>query len=128
MSKHFGFLVVSRRTGYMLEGKDRAAKIFGSEKDAKSKCQVLNQQVPVHIPYEHVTQSLLKGSAFCFESEEVYQKFMYRLRNDSAHKPFIEFSQDRTFVKWRSAGGAKTDAGAGVAAQQPAGAVPAKAP
>lgn len=116
MSKHFGFLVVSRRTGYMLEGKDRAAKIFGSEKEAKSRCQVLNQQVPVHIPYEHVTQSLLKGSAFCFESEEVYQKFMYRLRHDAAHKPFIEFSQDRTCVKWRHSNVAeKTNAGAGVA-------------
>jgi hypothetical protein len=126
MSKHFGFLVVSRRTGYMLEGKDRAAKIFGSEKDAKSKCQIINQQVPVHISYEHVTQSLLKGSAFSFESEEVYQKFMYSLRHDAAHKPFLQFSQDRTFVRWRSTGDAKAAPGAGVAAVNAVGAVPAK--
>jgi hypothetical protein len=101
MSKYIGYLVVSRRTGYMLEGKDHTARIFDSEAIARRACKPFQEQTPVPIPYHHVARSLLDGSAFCFETEEGYAKFMKCLRNDTSNKPFMAYSQDRNCIRWR---------------------------
>jgi hypothetical protein len=101
MSQKIGFLVVNRKTGYMLEGKDHAAKIFEREADARSACGVMSSNNPVALDYGSAAKSLLKGSTFCFDSEEGHQKFLARVRNDPGNKPFVAFSQDRHRIRWR---------------------------
>jgi len=101
MSKHFGFLVLSRRTGYLAEGKNHAAKVFESAQSAKQACRPLSDQAPAPIAYAAMAVSLLKGSAFCFENEALHVKFTKCLRNDIANKAFLAYSQDRNFVHWR---------------------------
>jgi hypothetical protein len=101
MSNHIGFLVVSQKTGYMLEGKDHAAKIFELEADAKSQCAPMSGKKAVPIDYDSAVRSLLKGAAFCFDSEEGYRKFLARVRNDTVNKPFTKFSTGPDFVRWR---------------------------
>ncbi len=101
MSDRIGFLVVNQKTGHLLEGKDHAAKVFDDERSARSACQVLSANKPVALNYENMVKSLLKGSTFCFDTEEGHRKFISRLRNDMANKPFIKFSEDRARVRWR---------------------------
>jgi hypothetical protein len=102
MSKKFGFLVVSRRTGYMLEGKDHAAKLFETLVIAKQAGRPLSDQAPVQISYDTLAASLLKGSAFCFDTDELHAKFIKCLRNDQGNKVFLPYSQNRLFVRWRA--------------------------
>jgi len=116
MSKQLGFFVVSKRTGYMLEGRDHAAKIFDTNAEARRACKPLQDQIPVPVQYADVAKALLKGSAFCFDNEIVYDKFIKGLRNDLPNKPFIAFSKDRNFVRWRHTPDAKTNPAPDVAA------------
>lgn len=118
MSKYIGWLAVSPRTGFMLEGKDHAAKIFDTQAVARRAVRPLQDHVPVPVTYRDLVASLLKGSAFCFDNDDGYTKFVKCLRYDLAHKVFLVYSQDRAFVHWRHKNEkdvAKTDPGAGVA-------------
>ena len=98
---HVGFLVVTDDTGYLLEGRDHAAKIFETAADAKAQCSSLSKRRPVRMDYDEMVRSLIKGSAFCFATEAGHTKFLKRLRNDPGHKAFIELCRDRNFVSWR---------------------------
>lgn len=128
MGQRIGFLVVNQKTGYMLEGKDHAAKIFDREADARGACKALSAERPVPLNYDNLARSLLKGAAFCFETEEGHRQFLNRLRNDISNKPMVAFSQDRQFVKWRfekkpdaAPANVVNDAAAQVPAKQSAG-------
>lgn len=101
MSKYTGWLVVSQRTGYMQEGKDHAAKVFDTQAAARRACKPLSDQLPVPITYPDLAASLLKGSAFCFDTADGHSKFIKCLRNDLSNKPFTVYSQDQAFVRWR---------------------------
>jgi len=101
MSEHVGFLVVTAETGYLLEGRDHAAKIFETPADAKEQCPPLSKRAPVKLGYEEMLRSLFKGSTFCFANEGAHTKFLKRLRNDPGHKAFVELSRDRDFISWR---------------------------
>lgn len=128
MSNQLGFFVVSKRTGYMLEGRDHAAKIFDTQGEARRACKPLQDQVPVPVTYASLAKSMLKGAPFCFDNEGVYARFIKYLRNDIANKPFIAFSQDRNFVRWRHTPHAKTDPAADVGADARREAVPVSTP
>ena len=128
MSRYIGWLVVSQRTGFMLEGANHAAKIFDTQAIARRACKSLSDQLPVPIPYPDLASALLKGSAFCFETGDAYGTFIKNLRNDAANKPFLVYSQDRTYIRWRHSNEkpvAKTDPHASVAADPSAKTVPA---
>jgi hypothetical protein len=101
MGQRIGFLVVNQKTGYMLEGKDHAAKIFDREADARGACKALSFERPVPLNYDNLARSLLKGASFSFETEEGHRSFLNRLRNDMPNKPMVAFSQDQHFIKWR---------------------------
>src|SRR5208337_5097319 len=131
MSKYIGWLVVSQRTGYMLEGKDHAAKVFDTQSVARRACRPLSDQVAVPIPYRDLAAALLKGSAFCFETDDAYDKFIKCLHYDAANKPFLVYSQDRTRVHWRHQNekdAPKTDPRAGVVSDTLAQTPPAPKP
>ncbi len=117
MSKYIGWLVVSQRSGYMLEGKDHAAKVFDTQAIARRACRPVSDQVPVPILYHDLAATLLKGSTFCFETDDAYGKFIKCLRHDAANKPFLVYSQGRACVRWRHKNennDPKTDPRAGV--------------
>lgn len=85
----------------MLEGANKAARVFESRETARRSCVPLQSQVPMPITYEQVVHSLLHGSAFCFDTEDGHARFLKRLRNDPGNKPFVDFSRNREFVRWR---------------------------
>lgn len=101
--KRIGFLVVNQRTGYMQEGKDHAARIFDGPIAARLAIRPMTPEVPVPLSYEDMVRSLLKGSSFCFDTDEGFNKFVARVRNDPGNRPFVAYCKDRTFVKWRHA-------------------------
>lgn len=101
MSKQFGFMVINRRTGFLLEGKQSSARIFDNQAAARRACRLNRPEEPLPLTYEQLTQSLLKGASFSFDSEEGHRKFLVALRNDPANKALSAYSQDREFIKWR---------------------------
>jgi hypothetical protein len=101
MSKNIGFLVVSGRTGFLVEGKPGAAKIFDSRRAAQSICKPQMLQVPEALTYHQLTMSLLKGTAFCFDTAAGHERFIALVRNDPAHKMMLKYCEDGTFIKWR---------------------------
>lgn len=120
MSKSLGFLVVNVKTGLMLEGKNHAAKLFGSRNEATHACRPLSSDQVFPLAYPMVAESLLKGTAFCFSTPEVHLRFLKNLRNDPANKPMAAYSQDRSYVRWRKpveTSTPKTEPGASVAAR-----------
>jgi hypothetical protein len=96
-----GFLVVNQRTGNIAEGRDHAAKIFESIQTARAGCKPLSADQPVPITYASLVQSLLQGTPFCFDTDDAYARFVKAVRNDPANRPFLEYSRDRTFIRWR---------------------------
>jgi hypothetical protein len=101
MSDYIGFLVVSRKDGYLLEGKDHAAKVFERRADAQSACGALQNREVVRLRYDVAVQSLMEGSAFSFDCQEGLERFQKKVRNDMAHKPYLAKSQDHTLVRWK---------------------------
>jgi hypothetical protein len=127
MSDYIGFLVVNQEDGFCLEGKDHAAKIFEHRSDAISACGVMSKRTVFRLRYEMAIQSLLKGSAFMFDSDEGLARFHKKLRNDMAHKPYLARSQDRTYVRWKDPAPGSGPA-AGMAANAPVQTAPAGQP
>lgn len=112
----------------MMEGRDHAAKIFDTQGEARRACKPFQDQVPVAVTYANLAKSLLKGAPFCFETEAVYDRFIKALRNDMSNKPFLSFSRDRNFVRWRHTPNAKADPASNVGADARSEPVPAAAP
>jgi hypothetical protein len=102
MSDNIGFLVVNQTNGYLVEGKDHAAKVFETLANARSAISALQKWMPVRLRYTDAVRSLLKGSALCFDTEDCHRKFLKRVRNDATNKAFLTLSQDRNFVRWRT--------------------------
>jgi len=124
MNERIGWLVVKQKDGYLLEGKDHAAKIFEERTDARSASGILASREIVPLSYDAAVQSLLNGSAFCFDHDEGLARFHRRLRNDPAHKHFLANSQDRTYVRWKEKPTASGQPGADLAANAAAQAIP----
>jgi hypothetical protein len=120
---NIGFLAVKQKDGYLLEGKDHAAKIFERYGDARSASGILEGRQVVALRYDEAVQSLLNGSAFCFDCDEGLARFHRRLRNDMAHKHFLAKSQDKTYVRWKKLVSSDS-AGAGLAADAAAQTAP----
>jgi hypothetical protein len=101
MSKNVGFLVVNRRTGFMLEGQDHAAKVFDTDRLARLACKPLQPQISVPVMYGDLVKALIQGTAFCFDGPMAYSKFIKNLSHDVSNKPFLNFSQNPAKVHWR---------------------------
>lgn len=129
MSDNIGFLVVNQTSGYLIEGKDHAAKVFETLANARSACGVMQKWAPVRLRYTDAVRSLLKGSALCFDTEDGHAKFLKKVRNDMANKAFLTLSQDRNFIRWRVvAHDPNASPGAGVVADAIAQTAPASSP
>lgn len=101
MSETVGWIVASRTTGYLLETKDHAAKIFDTQRDARHACPPMGAWQPVRLTYEEARKSLLDGSPFCFLVADCHRRFVNRVRNDPVNKAFVQLSLDPQFVRWR---------------------------
>lgn len=131
MSSRIGFLVVNPKTGFVLEGRDHASKIFADEKEARRACKPMAGQVPMRIAYRDIVSALLLGSSFCFDSEDTHKRFLGLVRNDPENRPFTAYSKERDLVRWRHTNEKvlpKTNPCAGVATNPGAAPVPAKNP
>lgn len=101
MSDRIGFLVVSQKTGFLLEGKEHATKIFDNRRAAQSACNPVGGQVPVPLLYYDMVQALLSGTVFCFVTEDGHSRFLKALRCDPSNAAFLDYSQDRELIRWR---------------------------
>lgn len=99
--QRIGFLVVNRRTGFIIEGKEHAARVFDTERQARSACNPIQPQVPAQLTYDDLVKALISGTTFCFEGTEAYGRFIKHLSHDASNRPFLIFSHNKARVRWR---------------------------